>query len=84
MVRGQFHLAHEMTGQEHGAALRGQSLEHAADPADAVGVETVDGFVEDQHSGVAQHGGGDPQALGHAQRQCVGSFPGHGGQTDHV
>ena len=36
---------------EHGAALVGERAEELADPADAFGVEAVDGLVEEQDLG---------------------------------
>ena len=72
---GQRHLAHEVAGHEHGSALGGQPLEEGADPEDALGVETVDRFVEEQHPGVAQERGGDPQPLAHPEGELAGPPP---------
>ena len=38
-------------------------------PADALGVETVDRLVEEQHAGIAQQGRGDTEALAHTKRE---------------
>ena len=47
-------LAHQVAGDEHGAALGGERPQQAADPADALRVEAVDRLVEHQHRRVAE------------------------------
>lgn len=42
--------------------------EQAAHPANALRVEAVDRFVEDEHSGVAEQGESETEPLPHAQR----------------
>lgn len=69
MVGGERHLAHEVGGDEDGAAFGGQGLEEGADPEHALGVEAVDGFVEDDGGGVAEERGGDAEALAHAEEK---------------
>ena len=71
VVGGERHLAHEVAGHEHGATLGGQALEQRPHPQDALGVEPVDGLVEEEHSGVAEEGGGDAEPLGHAQGELA-------------
>ena len=55
-----------------------------ADPADALGVEAVDGLVEEQHAGVAEQGAGDAEPLAHAEGELAGPPVGHGGEPDDV
>jgi hypothetical protein len=68
VVGGQRHLAHQVARHQHGAALGGERLEELADPADALGVQAVDRFVEHQDRGVAEQGGGEAEPLLHAER----------------
>ena len=49
VVGGQGHLAHQVAGDQHGAALGSERPHKGPDPADAVGVEAVHRFVEDEH-----------------------------------
>ena len=70
VIGGEGHLAHEVRGQEDGPALIREAAQQVADPADAVGVQPVDRFVEDQRLRVRQQRGCDPQgALAHPQRE---------------
>ena len=62
------HLAEQVAGDQHRAALGGERLEQVAHPADALRVEPVGRLVEDQHPRVADQRGGDPEPLLHAQR----------------
>jgi hypothetical protein len=66
-VGGEFHFAHEVAGEQHGASFGGEVAHEGAGPADAFGVETVEGLVEDEDVGVAEQCGGDAQALLHAE-----------------
>ena len=56
-----------MARHEHGAAVRSVGPEQVAEGSDALGVETVAGFVEDQHRRFTQQGGGEAEALAHAE-----------------
>ena len=67
VLRRVLHLAHEVAGDQDGAPLRGEVLEQIADPDDALGVQAVDGLVEQQRRRIAEQGGGDAEALEHAQ-----------------
>jgi hypothetical protein len=69
-----------VVGHEHGPALVGQAADQPAQPVDALGVEAVGRLVEDRDLGVAEQGGGQPQALAHAQGEAAGAAPGGGGQ----
>ena len=52
-VGDELHLAHEVAGDEDGAALVGEAAEQRADPPHPVEVEAVDRLVEEQHPRVA-------------------------------
>ena len=67
VVGGQRHLGHEVARYEHRAPFTGELLAQGAHPADALGIEAVHRLVEQQHPRVAQKGGGDTQALAHAE-----------------
>jgi hypothetical protein len=82
VVSGVLHLAHQVAGDEHRPSLGGEVLDELADPADAVGVQPVDGLVEQHDAGVAQQGGGDPQPLAHPQRVRSGPPSGDPVQAD--
>ena len=69
-----------MAGDEHGPALVGQAADQAAQPVDALGVEAVGRLVEDQDLGVAEQGGGQPEALAHAEREAPDPAAAGGGQ----
>ena len=60
-------LVEQVGGQQDGAAAVGVAAQEVAHPADAGGVEAVGGFVEDEDLGVADEGGGDAEALAHAE-----------------
>src|SRR5947209_376255 len=79
VLRGLGHLTHEVTGKEDGPALAGQRLHEVADPEDAVRVEAVDGLVEDEDPGVTEEGGGDAEALVHAEGERADPVPGNVG-----
>ena len=69
---------------EHGPPFGGQVAQEVAGPADPLGVEAVDGLVEEKHAGVAEQCGGDPESLAHAERVLAGALAGHLGQADDV
>jgi hypothetical protein len=81
---GQRHLAHQVAGDEDGAAAGSVRGEQVADPPHAVGVQPVDRLVQDEDLGVGQQGGGDAEALAHAEREAAGALAGHVLQPDHV
>jgi hypothetical protein len=74
VVGGERHLAHQVAGDEDGAALGGERLEQVADPVDPLRVEAVDRLVEDQGARVAQERGRDPEPLAHAEREGAGAL----------
>lgn len=84
MISGVLHLAHHVAGDENGPPLGGEPAEQHPDPADALRVEAVDGFVEDQHGRITEQGGGDAEALLHAQGVAGRPFAGGRGQSDLV
>ena len=67
VVGGQGHLAHQVAGDQHGAALSSERPHAGPDPVDAVGVQAVHRFVEDEHGRVPQERRGDAEPLAHAQ-----------------
>jgi hypothetical protein len=72
VLGGQGHLVHQVGGDEHRPAVGGQVAQQGPDPADALGVEAVERLVEDDRGRVAEQGGGDAQALAHAEREATG------------
>ena len=77
-------LAHQVARQQHDPALPGTVAQEAAQPHDPFGVEPVHRLVEHEDRRVAEQGGGDAEALPHAER--VAADPAAGGtmQTDQV
>ena len=60
-------LVQQVRGQQDGSSLVGVVAEQVPHPADAGRVEPVGWFVEDQHGGVADQGGGDAESLAHPE-----------------
>ena len=77
MVGGLGHLAHEVGGDEDGAALVGQTAAGLAHPDDALGVQAVDGLVEQEGLRVSQEGRCHAQALAHSQGEALDALLGH-------
>src|SRR5882757_1818595 len=71
-----------LTGDEHGAALRGEGPQEAAQPAGAGRIEPIGGLVQDQHLRVTEQGSGQRQALAHALGVGTRPAPGHRAQAD--
>ena len=87
VVGGLRHLAHQVAGDQDGAAVGGQLPEEPADPVDALRVQAVDRLVEHQHRRVAEQRGGDAEPLLHAERETADPAPGHRfepGQPQHL
>ena len=87
VVGGLRHLAHQVAGDQDGAAVGGQLPEEPADPSDALRVQAVDRLVEHQHRRVAEQRGGDAEPLLHAERETADPAPGHRfepGQPQHL
>ena len=66
------------------AALRGESAQEVAQPADPLRIETVRGLVEDQHLGIAEQPGGQPEPLAHSERVALHAPSGRGGELDEL
>lgn len=67
-VGGELHLRQQVGGDEDGTALGRQRADGVTHPADALRVEAVDGFVEDEVLRIAEQGAGEAEALLHAER----------------
>jgi hypothetical protein len=83
-VGDQLHLAHQVTGDQHGAALVGEAAQQRTDPSDPVEVEAVDRFVEEEDLRVAQQRGSDPEPLPHAQGVALDPPAGRSPEADLV
>ncbi len=84
VVGGERHLGHEVAGHEDRPALAREVLHEIADPQDALGVEAVDGLVEEQHARVAQQGACDAEPLTHAEREPADTLRRNLAQADHL
>ena len=85
--RGLRHLAHQVRGDEYGAAFGGQRLEQQPDPPHPVRVQPVDRLVEHHRLRLAQQRRGHPQPLPHAEREPPGPRGrdlAQPGQLDHL
>ena len=69
VVDGLGDLGQEVAGHEHRASLVGVGTKEPSQPVHAFGVETVGRLIEDQHVGLPEQGGRQPEALAHAQRE---------------
>ena len=83
VVGHQFHLAHQVRGQQDGASLRSELGEKGTDPLDPVQVEPVDGLVEDQDARVGEQRGGESQALTHPEGEVARGLARHIAETYH-
>ena len=80
MVGSALQLAHQVAGHQHRTARAGHGPQQPADPADALGIQAVDGLIEQQHRWIAEQRGGDPQPLPHAEREPAGAAVSHRGK----
>ena len=71
VVGGHGHLAHQVRREEDRATLGGEVPHELPHPEHALGVEAVDGLVEEERRRVAEHGRGDAEALAHAEREAA-------------
>ena len=67
VVGGLLHLAHQVAGDQHVAALVGEVAQQFTHPADAFGIQPVDRLVEHQDVGIAEQRRRDTQPLPHAE-----------------
>ncbi len=82
VVDGLLDLGEQVAGDEDRFALTGEVAQEAAQPPDALGVQAVGRFVEQQHVGVAEQGGGQAEALAHPHGIAPGAFAGGGRDAD--
>ena len=73
VVDGLAQLGKLMAGHQHGASLLRERAQQASQPVHAERIESVGRFVEDENGRVAEHCGGEPEPLPHAER--VGAHP---------
>jgi hypothetical protein len=66
------------------AALVGRSAQHLAHPQDALVIEAVYRFVEDEHTGISEQCRRDAQALAHAEAEGTDPRAGNRGQADPI
>src|SRR4051794_7178619 len=67
MISGGLYLVEQMTRQQHRAATVGEVAQERSHPGDALGIEPVRRFIEDQRPRIPDEGLGDAEALAHAQ-----------------
>jgi hypothetical protein len=67
-------LGDQVARHEHGATVVGERAQRSAQPADAVGVQAVGRFVEQQHVGSPQQRACQCETLAHAQREAAGAL----------
>ena len=82
VVDALLHLAQQVRAHEHRAPLVRESLQEAADPLDALGVEAVDRLVEHEHAGVAEQRVREREPLPHAERVAAHAPVGELGDAD--
>jgi hypothetical protein len=75
-------LGQQVARQHHRAAGVGLAAEEVPQPVDALGVEAVGGFVEDEHGRLPEEGGGQAQALAHAEGEATDPAVGVLGHAD--
>ena len=77
-----FHFGQEVAGHEDGVAVGGSCPEQVSEGSDALGVESVSWFVEDEDRWVTEEGGGEAEALSHAEGVGAGVSVGGMGDVD--
>ena len=70
------HLVEQVGAEQDGTTGIGKTAQHGAHPVDALGVEAVGRFVQDQHPGRIEEGLGDAETLPHSQRVGADPFAG--------
>jgi hypothetical protein len=81
---GQRHLAHQVRGHEHGAALVRQAAQQGADPQHPLGVQAVDRLVQHHRGRVAEQRSRDPEALAHPEGEPAHALVRDFAQTDEI
>jgi hypothetical protein len=87
VVGGVLQLAHQVAGDEDGAAFGGEATEEGPHPGDALRVHAVERLVHHEDGRVAEQRRGDAEALPHAQRVAAGLPLGNVGeasQSEHL
>jgi hypothetical protein len=84
VVDGRLDLVQQVAGQQHGSAAIGEVAQQSAHQRDARRIESVGGFVQDQHLRVADEGLRDPEPLPHAEGVAANPSVGRVGQPDPV
>ena len=69
VVDGLGDLREQMTRHDDGAPGVGLAAQEGPQPVHALRVEAVGGLVEDEHRRLAEQGGGQAEALAHAERE---------------
>ena len=64
-------LREQVARHEHGAPTSRLGADELADPADTGRIESVGRLVQDEHLGIAEERGGDPEALSHPHRVAL-------------
>ena len=71
VVDGLGDLGEQVAGHDDGASGVGLAAQEGPQPVHALGVEAVGGLVEDEHRRLAEEGGGQAEALAHAEREAA-------------
>ena len=82
VVGHQRDLGEEMAADEDRPPVPGEGHEHVADPAHALGIESVGRLVEDQRVRIAEQDTGEPETLAHAERVAAHLALGDGSHPD--
>nr|AWS27355.1 FunJ4 [Streptosporangium sp. KD35] len=77
VVNGLGHLAHQMAGQQHRPAFRGERAHQVTRPADALGVQSVHRLVQENDAGITQQRRRDAQPLPHTERETPDALVRH-------
>ena len=84
MVDGGLHLVQQVTGQQHRPAPVGEVAQQPAHPGDALGIQPVRRFVQDEHLRLTDERLGDAEPLPHAEGIAAHPAIGGVGQPDEV
>jgi hypothetical protein len=82
VVRSQRHLAEQVAGHQHRAALVGERAERVADPADPFRIQTVDRFVEQKDRRVTEQRSGDAEPLTHPEGETADAAAAYFAEAD--